>query len=315
MPRRRGTRGLSLRRFTPKSLGVAIVPALSYESFFGLNERPFSLAPDPKPYFRSRSHAWVFDTLTVELAEREGIALVTGEVGVGKTTLGRAMARHIRRAMPVSVIANPLIAREDLLRLLLDDFDAPPRPRTGAPLETADELRARLARHLCNSDTTRRGAALVIDDAQHLPASLVDDLLALSALTRDGAPALSTILIGHSAAESSDLLPIRALDRAITRRLQLLPLERDEVAPYIEHRLRVAGALSLGMFSPRAIEALYDLSGGVPRLVNLLCERALQDAALQGATRVEPQMLEISAAELHLRRARPRRFRWFGRIG
>lgn len=307
---------LSLSTIWPKSLGVAVVSSFSYESFFGLLERPFSLTPDSKYYFRSRSHARAFDTLTVELSDREGFALVTGDVGVGKTTLGRALVQHIGRAMPVSVIANPLISPEDLLRVLLADFAAIPREHAifdARLLDSRDELHERLQRHLQRSDAVRRGAALVIDEAQHLPEPVIAELQALSSIRRDGAPALSTILIGQLGADTAENLAIRQLDRDVTRRVRLLPLERDECAGYVEHRLGVAGASTEVTFSARAIETLYNLSGGVPRLLNLLCERALQEGALAGARCIEPPMVEISAAELDLRRPRPRRFRWFSR--
>lgn len=293
---------------------VAVVSSFGYESFFGLLERPFSLTPDSKYYFRSRSHARAFDALTAGFERRERIVLVTGDLGVGKTTLCRALAQHVGRSRPLSVVSNPLLAPEELLRLVLQDFGAFEPSRQGRfTFASRAELDERLQHHLQRSEATRHGAVLIVDEAQRLPMPVVTELLSLSALVRDGQAAVSLILVGQSAAGEASNLAIRNIDRHVSARIALTPLDRDECAAYVEHRLAVASAAIEVRFSPRAIDTLFALSGGVPRLVNLLCERALQEGALAGARSIEPHMVEVSAAELEIRRARPRRFRWFSK--
>lgn len=293
---------------------MAVVSSFGYESFFGLLERPFSLTPDSKYYFRSRSHARAFDALTAGLDRRERVILVTGDLGVGKTTLCRALAQHIGASRPFSVIANPLVSPEGLLRLLLEDLGGvEPTGQRHFALASRDEFVERLQQYLQRSAATRHGALLIVDEAQRLPRAVVNEIVALSAIVREGLAALSMVLVGQSTAAEASNLAIRDIDRQVSARIRLQPLERDECAAYVEHRLAVASTSIEVTFSARAIDTLYALSGGVPRLLNLLCERALQEGALAGPRSIEPTMIEVSAAELAIHRARPRRFRWFSR--
>ncbi|HUE85525.1 MAG TPA: AAA family ATPase [Vicinamibacterales bacterium] len=261
-----------------------------YESFFGLAERPFSLTSDPRYFFKSRSHGRAVETLTFVLRSRERFLAVTGDLGVGKTMLCRTVIDQLRRRGPVSYVSNPLLAPDAFSRLLLEDLGV-------ASLADLAALPA--------------AAVLIVDEAHTLPALVAEQLLSLAELECDGCPILQFVLVGQSAPGDPARLGIRELDELATTRIRLLPLGREECGAYVEHRLTAAGASHRVQFSSRALDYVFALSGGLPRLVNLLCERALQEAATSGSQTIEPATIDLAAATLQLLRARSRRFRWF----
>jgi len=284
-----------------------------YEAFFGFVERPFSLTPDPKYYFRSRSHSRAFDALSAGIGRRESLLLVTGDLGVGKTTLCRTLMALLERRTRSALVGNSLLSPEDLLRLLLQDLGAVARDQTrhgrlvGA---TRAELLQLLDEFLVRLSSNKDGAVLIIDEAHSLPSATVDQVVQLAALESNREKVLQILLAGQPSVTGGPTLP-RALDERLSTRAKLLPLERDECERYIHHRLIIAGGAGV-TFSAPAIDVIYGLSGGVARLVNLLAERALQEGAVLGALRIEPAMIESAASALQLLRLRPRRFRWFG---
>lgn len=284
-----------------------------YEAFYGFVERPFSLTPDPKYYFRSRSHSRAFDALSAGIGRRESLLLVTGDLGVGKTTLCRTVMALLERKTRAALVGNSLLSPEDLLRLLLQDLGVIAKDEVlhgrlvGA---TRPELRQMLDEFLVRLRSTKDGAVLIIDEAHSLPSATVDQIVELAALESNREKVLQILLAGQPSVTGGPTLP-RALDDRLSTRAKLLPLERDECERYVSHRLTIAGGAGV-TFSPRAVDVIYGLSGGVPRLVNLLAERALQEGATQNARRIEPTMIESAASALQLLRLRPKRFRWFG---
>ena len=153
-------------------------------------------------------------------------------------------------------------------------------------------------------------AILIIDEAHSLPPTTVNQVIELALLESNREKVLQVLLAGQSSSAGNATIP-KPLDERLSTRARLLPLERDECERYVSHRLTIAGGPHVS-FSTRALEVIYALSGGVPRLVNLLCERALQEGAAAGSRRIEPEMVESAASALELLRLRPKRFRWFG---
>ena len=285
----------------------------TYEAFFGFVERPFSLTPDPKYYFRSRSHGRAFDALSAGISRRESLLLITGDLGVGKTTLCRTFVALLERKTRAALVGNSLLSPEDLLRLLLQDLGAIAKDevRDGRLVgATRAGLQQMLDEFLLRLRSSKDGAVLIIDEAHSLPSATVEQIVQLAALESNREKVLQILLAGQPAVAGGPALP-RALDERLATRVRLLPLERDECERYVHHRLTIAGGAGV-TFSQRASDVIHGLSGGVPRLVNLLAERALQEGAVLGARRIEPGMIESAASALQLLRLRPKRFRWFG---
>jgi len=260
-----------------------------YVEFFNLEERPFSLTSDPRFFFRSRSHGRALESLTFGLRNCERQLVVTGDLGVGKTTFCRTLVDQLRKHVPVSFVPNPLLTPGAFARLLEEDLGV-----TGL-----EELAAR-----------QREAVVIIDEAHLMPAPLVHQILALAARQDSRFPCLRCVFVGQTCGNLVRI-GIPELDELVTSRIRLLPLGREECASYVDHRLSVAGAMHRVRFAPRALDYIFALSGGVPRLVNLLCERALQEAAMTGSEAIEPATVDLAAATLQLLRSRSRKFRWY----
>lgn len=284
----------------------------SYESFFGLSERPFSLTPDTKYFFKSRSHGRALESLTFGLRRRDRFLLLSGDLGLGKTTICRTLVEQLRRRVPVSYVPNALLSPADLLRRLMHDFGFASDDNVAVDAtSSSQDLYEMFAQMLTDVRPTKECAVLILDEAHTIPPPILDELARLASITVEGHAALQTVLAAQPA-ENDGLPGIHSIEREITTRARLLPFGREDCAAYIAHRLTVAGGANV-TFTPRAIDVLFGLSGGVPRLVNLLCERALQESAAHERRKIEPAAIEAAATSLELLRARRRRFRWFHR--
>jgi general secretion pathway protein A len=283
----------------------------SYESFFGLFERPFSLTPEVRYHYRSRAHARALGGLSTGITRRAAVLLLTGDLGTGKSTLCRTLIRTFQREARVLYIANALLSPDELYRRLLQDLGA--TAAGGAAIERLAEAgRDELGRWL--TEVLRAGTGprplILMDEAHLLPPATVDSLLGLVSLETGGDPLLQVLLASQPPTVGAPTLP-RVIDDSVLHRARLTALDLDECEPYIQHRLHVAGGAPIAI-APRTIDVVHALSGGVPRLVNLLCERALQEAAAIRIRRLEPSMFETAAASLELLRLRSKRFRWYG---
>ena len=284
-----------------------------YEVFFRFSQRPFSLTPDPRFYFRSRSHGRAFDALTAAITRRDSLMLVTGDLGVGKTTLCRTLMASQERKCRAALVGNALLSPEDLLRLMLQDLGAIPRgdSRQGRlGLAKRPEMLQQFDAFLSELEHAKDGAVMIIDEAHSLPQETMEQIVEIASFESNRQKVLQFLLAGQPAVGGGATLP-RLVDNRLAVRARLLPLERDECERYVHHRLTIAGGAAV-TFSAPSIEVLYTLSGGVPRLVNLLCERALQEAAAASSNRIEPAMIDSAASALDLLRIRPKRFRWYG---
>jgi type II secretory pathway predicted ATPase ExeA len=210
----------------------------------------------------------------------------------------------------VSYIPNGILSPEELYRRLLHDLGTAGAHADRRRLEQADrsELAVTVADLL--RDSTGPAPFVMIDEAHLLPPVTADHLISLASLDRGGRPLLQVLLASQPPTAGSPTMP-QAAEESVLHRARLTPLDRDECEAYIQHRLNVAGAAPIGI-APRTVDVLYGLSAGVPRLVNLLCERAMQEAAALGLRRLEHSMFETAASSLALLRMRSQRFRWFG---
>jgi general secretion pathway protein A len=272
---------------------------------------PFSLTPDPRFYFRSRSHSRVFDALSAAINRRDRLMLVTGDLGVGKTTLCKTLLDSQERKSRAALAGNALLSPEDLLRLMLQDLGAVTKEevRQGQLISaTRSALVEMFDRFLGQLQASSGGAVMIVDEAHSLPLATKGQIVEIATLESNRDRVLQFLLAGQPAIGGGALFPEFDSDRRGVR-ARLLPLERDECERYITHRLAIAGSHAV-TFAPSTIEVIYTLSGGVPRLVNLLCERGLQEAADARMKVVEAEMIQSAASALDLIRLKTRRFRW-----
>jgi general secretion pathway protein A len=266
-----------------------------YTSFFGLNEKPFSITPDPRYLFLSERHGEALAHLVYGVTESGGFIQLTGEVGTGKTTLCRTL---LLNRMPsnadVAVVLNPQLSAPEFLEAICEELSiGVPTPR-GSIKALIDSLN----QHLLSAHSEGRRTILVVDEAQNLAPEVLEEVRLLTNLETSKQKLLQIILIGQP--ELRELLArndLRQLAQRITGRYHLEPLTREETDQYIEHRLKVAGALG-EIFDAGAKRKVFKLSQGVPRLINVICDRALLGAYSQGSRLVNRRLIHRAAAEI-----------------
>jgi general secretion pathway protein A len=275
-----------------------------YEDFYGFSEKPFSLTPDPKYLYKSESHASAFDLLQYAIHRREGFVVVTGDIGTGKTTLCRAILDQLDRRTFTALVLNPFISEEDLLRLILQDFGVVSREEVRAGRlagVTKQELINTLNDFLLSLQMIGASALLIVDEAQNLPLQVLEQIRLLSNLETDKYKLLQIVLVGQLNLREILRTPqLRQLDQRVSIRYQLRPLTRDETAAYVTHRLTIAGGGCAVSFTLRALHRIHAYTGGIPRLINLLCDRALLAAFSARAIRIQPELVEKAARTLDL---------------
>jgi general secretion pathway protein A len=287
-----------------------------HEDYYGFTEKPFSLTPDPKYLFKSQSHASAFELLQYAIRRREGFVVITGDIGTGKTTLCRAILQQLDRKTFTALILNPFLSEEDLLRLILVDFGVVSRDeikRGRLAGVTKQELIDTLNEFLLSLLPLGAGALLIIDEAQNLPLQVLEQIRILSNLETDKEKLLQIVLVGQR--NLKDLLrspELRQLDQRISIRYELEPLNREETTAYIAHRLAIAGG-GVVSFAPRALDLVHRYTGGIPRLINLLCDRALLGGYSARTSRITPPIVSAAAGTLDLRMPRRSATVWLRR--
>jgi type II secretory pathway predicted ATPase ExeA len=288
-----------------------------YEDFYGFAEKPFSLTPDPKYLYRSQPHANAFELLQYAIRRREGFAVVTGDIGTGKTTLCRALLEQIDRTTFTALVLNPFLAEEDLLKRILLDFGVISREE----LKTRNlagvskqELIDAINDFLLGLIPLKASAVLIIDEAQNLPLQVLEQIRILSNLETDKEKLLQIILVGQLELQTLLRSPeLRQLDQRVSIRYELKPLDAEAVAAYVAHRLTIAGGSASVAFTARALAEVHRRSGGIPRLINLICDRALLGGFSLQTNRITDDIVRQAAVSLDLRQPGAFPFRWFNR--
>lgn len=278
--------------------------SLIYEAYYGLREKPFSLAADPKFLYKSPSHASAFEDLLAAIRRREGLIVLTGDIGTGKTTLCRAVLEHLDRKTFASFVPDPFLSRQDLLKMLLIDFGVMSvEDLKKGRLEGASrtDLSYVLYEFLVSLVPLQAFAVLITDEAQNLSLPLLEEIRILSDLGGRGG-LLQVMLVGQPDLGSKLKLPqMRQVDQRVTMRCELEPLSREGVAGYITHRLLMAGGGNDRIeFSAGALDVVFRGSGGVPRVINLICDRALQRGYLTRTARIDSEIVSSAIADLRL---------------
>jgi general secretion pathway protein A len=285
----------------------------TYEEFYGLSQPPFSLAPDPQFLYLSESHEEAIRQLLDAARRNEGVIVLTGDVGTGKTTIARALLTRLDKTSFASLVLNPFLSVDELLREILLDFGVISRDdiRSGrAGSASRHDLTSTLHDFLLSLHPIGAHGVLIIDEAQHLAADVLEQIRVISTVETNTTRLLQVILIGQPALlDSLAQEPLRQLDSRVSVRAMLKALSRGDVDAYISHRLSVAGNDGDVRFDVGAIDAVTSLTGGVPRLINLLCDRALMAGAQAGAhsigaalVREAGEVLAMSASEAPVRR-------------
>jgi general secretion pathway protein A len=270
-----------------------------YETYYGFSEKPFNLTPDPKYLYQSRRHTEAVAHLEYGRRERGGFIVITGEVGTGKTTLARYFLGRLPEGTATAVVLYPALTAAELLQTILDDLKA---PREGQSLK---ELVDALHRFLLKARSEGRDVVLLIDEAQDLSSEVLEQIRLISNLETDTEKLIQIVLIGQSElSEMLDRRELRQLAQRVTARYHLAPLSRQETDDYVRHRLAVAGGAGKVTFAPKALAAVHGLSGGIPRLINLICDRALLGGYVRGTRVIEADMVKEAAREA-VGRARP----------
>ena len=276
--------------------------AMTYEAFFGLREKPFSLAADPRFLFLSRPHTAAYDKLLAGIRRREGLLVLTGDIGTGKTTLCRAALQGLDRKTFSAFVPDPFASREDLLKILLIDFGVTSiRELTSGSLRNATrtELSYLLSAFLDTLVPLQAFVVVIIDEAQNMSPPLVEEIRILSdARGRDGQ--LQMVFVGQLELRERLKLPeMRQVDQRVSVYSQLEPLELDDVRGYVHYRLQVAGGtLDRVHILSDAIELLHTVTRGVPRLINRICDRALYIAYMRRVTAIDPAILEAALQDI-----------------
>ena len=266
-----------------------------YTSFFGLHEKPFAITPDPRYLFMSERHGEALAHLVYGVTESGGFMQLTGEVGTGKTTLVRTLLQNkLPTNADVAVVLNPRLSVIEFLETICEELGILAPENRGSVKALVDSLNQQLLK----AHAEGRRVILVVDEAQNLSRDVLEQVRLLTNLETSKQKLLQIILIGQP--ELRDLLAredLRQLAQRITGRYHLEPLSRDETAQYIEHRLRVAGALG-EIFDSSAKREVFRLTEGVPRLINVICDRALLGAYSRETRRVNRRLVRHAAAEI-----------------
>ncbi|HEV2269345.1 MAG TPA: AAA family ATPase [Steroidobacteraceae bacterium] len=280
-----------------------------YLAFFGLNEKPFSITPDPRYLYLSERHAEAMAHLLYGINEAGGFVQLTGEVGTGKTTIVRSLLAQAPKNAEIALILNPRMTAPEFLLTICEELGI------GVPDSATQSLKDLvdiLSQYLLRAHAGGRRVVLVVDEAQNLAPEVLEQVRLLTNLETNTQKLLQIILIGQE--ELRELLArneLRQLAQRITGRYHLCPLSVEETTAYVRHRLRVAGATA-DIFNRFALEEIYRLSGGVPRVINVICDRALLGGYSQDRHRITGPLVRSAASEVFGKRFTPPWLPWAG---
>lgn len=266
-----------------------------YLGFFRLDENPFAITPDPRYLFPSARHADALAHLVYGVSGAGGFIQLTGEVGTGKTTLVRSLLARQLPDVDVALILNPRVTVNEFLLTICEELGV---TVNGPARDSVKQLMDALTARLLSANTVGRRVAVLIDEAHLLERDVLEQVRLLTNLETPTRKLLQIILIGQP--ELRELLArddLRQVAQRITGRYHLAPLDIDESAAYVRHRLRVAGAKS-EIFTPRALRSLHRVSGGFPRLINIIADRAMLAAYVGNRHEIDARLVQAAAAEV-----------------
>lgn len=281
-----------------------------YTTFFGLNEKPFAITPDPRYLFMSARHGEGLAHLVYGVTESGGFIQLTGEVGTGKTTLVRTLLGKLPDEVDIALILNPQVTVLEFLQVICQELAVPPAEDGTSAMALVDALN----RYLLDAHSRGRRTILMVDEAQNLSDEVLEQLRLLTNLETARQKLLQIILIGQP--ELREVLAknsLRQLAQRVTGRYHLEPLSRSEAMRYIDHRLKVAGGVG-EIFDDRAKREVHRLSRGIPRVMNVICDRALLGAYGQETRKVSGKLVKRAALEVSGQASPSRALKWVAAV-
>ena len=277
------------------------------EEYFGFRQAPFSLTPDPSFAFAAESHERALRVILHGLSRHEGLMVITGDIGCGKTTLCRRLLPTLPARSFLSLVLNPFLTADDLLKQVLEDFGlVSSEDLRRGPLMRASchELARTLHEFLKSLEQIDGTAIIIVDESQNLPLKTLEQIRLLSNFETNTRKLLQIVLVGQRNLEPIlELEELRQLNQRVSRRCRIEPLKESELPAYINHRLEAAmppGERPQVKFSAGAVKTIGGLSHGVPRIVNLLCDRALEIGYAHGATDIDHRLALFAAKDLEM---------------
>jgi general secretion pathway protein A len=279
-----------------------------YSKHFNLKENPFSIAPDPRYLYMSDKHREALAHLMYGLKTAGGFVLLTGEVGTGKTTVCRCLLEQLPDDLDVAFVLNPKLTASELLATICDELQISYDPGSCSIKELIDGIN----HHLLEAHGAGRKTVLIIDEAQNLEPEVLEQIRLLTNLETNQHKLLQIIMLGQPELRDQLAKPeLRQLSQRITARYHLSPLDRQDIAPYINHRLAVAGHYKK-LFPDKLVNRIFNLTNGIPRLINVVCDRSLLGTYVEGGELVSPPVLKKAALEVfgHTGGKASRVFKW-----
>ncbi len=264
-----------------------------YQGYFGMDSPPFSIVPDHRALYMSHSHREAVAHLLFALNQSGGFVQLTGEVGTGKTTVSRYILANLPDDLDVALLINPRITEKEMLEAICDELGI-----EYAKTARQKDLTTKLNEYLLNAHSTGRKTVLIIDEAQNLSREVLEQIRLLTNLETSTDKLLQIILIGQpELAQTLERHDLRQLSQRIVGRFKLEPLNRQETRSYIEHRLNISG-VEKPLFTSSAMSRIHTLSKGIPRLINVLCDRALLGAYSQSLEKVDRKIVNQAGIEV-----------------
>ncbi len=263
-----------------------------YLEHYGLKEAPFSITADGTLFFRSQSHDKALSYVTYGIKEKKGLILLTGEVGTGKTTLCKVLLKKLSEEIKTSVILNPYFSPSQLLRAIIEDFGLSIKKHSKLDMVYA------LNDFLIETASAGANAVLIIDESQNLSMRQLEQIRLLSNLETEKEKLLQIVLVGQPELRDKLNHPnLRQIKQRISVNYHIRPLQRDEIKKYVNFRLKITQALNI-KFADNTFDLIYEFSKGIPRLINVLCDRALLAGFSKNKNLIDENLLRLSIEEL-----------------
>ena len=258
-----------------------------YTKHYGFSEQPFNMTPNPRFFYESSKHTEALSTLVYAIEQRKGFVVITGDIGSGKTTVCRSLLNHLNAYTEVALITNSHISGKDLLVTILEDLEV--EFKMGSKARLLSQLNDYLIMQLRNNNNV----VLIIDEAQNLSASVLEEVRMLSNLETESEKLIQIVFLGQPELKKKLALPrLEQLRQRIAVFYHLTPLGFEDAGKYIKHRLKVASSSDRQYFTDEASTMIYEYSEGIPRLINQISDSALLTGYIKGVNRINTEIMQ-----------------------